>query len=40
MSLPPQVRWAYNWRPEAGSPEAQLYADFLRPRDWLDEAGA
>jgi len=39
MSLPPQVRWAYNWSPESGSPEAQLYTDFLRPRDWLDEAG-
>ena len=39
MSLPPQVRWAYNWSPEAGSPEAQLYIDFLRPRDWLGEAG-
>jgi len=38
MSLPPEVRWRYNWSPEAGSPEAQLYADFLRPRDWLGEA--
>lgn len=35
MSLPPQVRWAYNWQPEAGSPEALLYTDYLRPRDWL-----
>ena len=40
MSLPPRVRWAYNWSPEPGSPEAQLYADFLRPRDWLSEARA
>jgi len=38
MSLPPRVRWAYNWSPEAGSPEALLYDDFLRPRDWLGEA--
>jgi len=38
MSLPPQVRWAYNWRPEPGSPEARLYADYLKPRDWLGEA--
>jgi coproporphyrinogen III oxidase len=38
MSLPPRVRWRYNWQPEAGSPEAQLYADFLHPRDWLAEA--
>ncbi len=35
MSLPPNVRWAYNWQPEAGSPEATLYSDYLRPRDWL-----
>jgi coproporphyrinogen III oxidase len=37
MSLPPQVRWEYNWRPEAGSAEEQLYRDYLRPRDWLGE---
>jgi coproporphyrinogen III oxidase len=35
MSLPPRVRWQYNWQPEPGSPEATLYSDFLRPRDWL-----
>ena len=37
MSLPPEVRWRYNWSPEPGSPEAVLYADYLRPRDWLGE---
>jgi coproporphyrinogen III oxidase len=37
MSLPPLVRWEYNWQPAAGTPEARLYADFLRPRDWLRE---
>ncbi len=37
MSLPPLVRWEYNWQPEPGSPEARLYTDFLRPRDWLAE---
>lgn len=37
MSLPPLVRWEYDWRPEPNSPEARLYADFLRPRDWLRE---
>lgn len=37
MSLPPLVRWEYNWHPEDGSPEAKLYTDFLRPRDWLRE---
>jgi coproporphyrinogen III oxidase len=31
------VKWCYNWRPEPGTPEARLYEDFLRPRDWLDE---
>jgi coproporphyrinogen III oxidase len=39
MSLPPLVRWDYDVRPEPGSEEAQL-ADFLRPRDYLAEAGA
>ncbi|MEL7186845.1 MAG: coproporphyrinogen III oxidase, partial [Pseudomonadota bacterium] len=39
MSLPPQVRWAYNWQPESGSPEDLLYSDYLRPRDWLGESG-
>ena len=37
MSLPPEVRWRYNWQPEAGSEEEKLYEDFLRPRDWLTE---
>jgi coproporphyrinogen III oxidase len=35
MSLPPRAEWRYDWKPEAGSPEAQLYTDFLKPRDWL-----
>lgn len=34
LSMPPVVRWKYDWQPEPGSPEAQLYADFLRVRDW------
>ncbi len=37
MSLPPRVRWAYSWQPEPGSPEAKLYTDYLKPRDWLGE---
>ena len=36
-SLPPLVAWRYDWQPEPGSPEAALYTDFLRPRDWADE---
>ena len=35
MSLPPIVRWRYDWQPQAGSPEARLYGEFLRPRDWI-----
>ena len=35
MSLPPLVRWDYDWHPQPGSPEARLYDVFLRPRDWL-----
>jgi coproporphyrinogen III oxidase len=35
MSLPPRVRWEYDWHPEPGSPEAELYERYLRPRDWL-----
>ena len=39
MSLPPIVKWRYDWQPETGTPEARLYTDFLRPRAWA-EAGA
>jgi coproporphyrinogen III oxidase len=35
MSLPPIVKWRYNWQPEGGSEEAKLYTDFLPPRDWI-----
>lgn len=35
MSLPPVVHWRYDWRPQAGTPEAQLYTDFLVARDWI-----
>lgn len=35
MSLPPLVRWEYNWQPEAGSPEAELYERYLTTREWL-----
>jgi coproporphyrinogen III oxidase len=35
MSLPPVVHWQYNYVPEPGTPEAQLYQDFLPARDWL-----
>ena len=35
MSLPPAVNWRYNWKPEAGSAEAELYDTYLKPTDWL-----
>ena len=34
MSLPPLCRWVYDFKPEAGSPEARLTDYFLKPRDW------
>ena len=37
MSLPPTVKWRYDWKPLSGSEEASLYRDFLRPRDWANE---
>ena len=38
MSLPPLVRWEYNYQPEAGTPEAELTDFYLSSRDWLAEA--
>ncbi len=35
MSLPPSVKWRYDWHPEPASPEAKLYSDFLIARDWV-----
>ena len=40
MSMPPIVKWRYDWHPVEGSAEARLYTDFLRPRDWIDWAPA
>ena len=36
MSLPPLVKWRYDWQPVPGSPEARLYSDFLVAKDWLE----
>jgi coproporphyrinogen III oxidase len=36
MSLPPLVRWLYDYHPEPGSREAELYDVYLKPRDWAD----
>jgi coproporphyrinogen III oxidase len=35
VSMPPIVKWRYNWQPEAGSPEARLYQHFLPAREWV-----
>ncbi|MAZ70062.1 oxygen-dependent coproporphyrinogen oxidase [Porticoccus sp.] len=35
MSLPPLVRWEYDWQPEPGSAEAELYQFYLQPRQWV-----
>ncbi|HEY1059380.1 MAG TPA: oxygen-dependent coproporphyrinogen oxidase [Limnobacter sp.] len=37
MSMPPQVKWRYDWHPAPGSPEARLYSDFLVHKDWLKQ---
>jgi coproporphyrinogen III oxidase len=34
MSLPPRVRFEYDYAPEPGSPEARL-SEYLKPRDWV-----
>lgn len=38
MSMPPEVRWRYDWQPPDGSAEASLYEEFLPVRDWLEPA--
>ena len=35
MSLPPSVRWRYDWHPLPRTPEARLYEEFLVQRDWV-----
>jgi len=37
LSLPPEVSWRYDDRPEPGTPESRLYERYLVPRDWLAE---
>ncbi|NOT15716.1 MAG: oxygen-dependent coproporphyrinogen oxidase [Methylotenera sp.] len=38
LSMPPIVKWRYDWKPEAGSAEATLYTDFLVEKNWLVKA--
>ncbi|MEP7303386.1 MAG: oxygen-dependent coproporphyrinogen oxidase [Caldimonas sp.] len=40
MSMPPVATWRYDWHPAPGTPEARLYSEFLRPREWAEEAAA
>ena len=37
FSLPPMVRWQYDYQPVPGSREAELYDYYLKPRDWANE---
>lgn len=37
MSLPPLTAWTYNWQAEKNTPEAQLYEEYLKPRDWIKQ---
>jgi coproporphyrinogen III oxidase len=37
LSMPPLARWRYAWTPQPGTPEAALYTDFLKPRDWVGQ---
>lgn len=36
MSLPPLVRWEYDWQPQPNTPEARLYDHYLQPQDWAE----
>ena len=36
MSLPPLVRWDYNYLPQSGTPESELHEVFLKPQNWAD----
>ena len=35
LSMPPLVKWRYDWHPEKGTPEAELYEKFIVPREWV-----
>jgi len=34
LSMPPLVKWRYDWQPKPGTPEAELYEKFMIPTDW------
>jgi coproporphyrinogen III oxidase len=35
MSMPPEVRWRYDYGPTSGTPEDALYREFLTAKDWV-----
>ena len=35
MSMPPEAHWRYDWQPQPGTPEADLYENYLQARDWI-----
>ena len=35
MSMPPLVKWSYDWSPQKNSPESDLYENFLIKKDWV-----
>jgi len=35
LSMPPLVKWRYDWHPEKGTPEAEFYEKFLLPKNWV-----
>jgi len=37
MSMPPEVIWEYGWEPQVNSREDELYKNYLKPRNWLEE---
>ena len=39
VSMPPVVNWEYDWKPEPGSKEEELYKKFLPPTKWVCPRG-
>jgi len=35
MSLPPEVKWSYDYKIEKGSKEEKLYTDYLQIKEWI-----
>jgi coproporphyrinogen III oxidase len=35
VSMPPRAEWRYDWKPEPGSAEENLYREFLVAKDWI-----